>query len=92
MKYLKLFENMFGPAEPKRITSDQFIGRRRNLGKDFFSKQEQEQSNINNITETIQVQKEPALLENITSNTPSSIEKVNNDKSENMKTIVIKDQ
>jgi hypothetical protein len=54
--------------------------------------QEQEQSNINNITETIQVQKEPALLENITSNTPSSIEKVNNDKSENMKTIVIKDQ
>ena len=62
------------------------------------SKQEQEQSNINNInsinniTETIQVQKEPALLENITSNTPSSIEKVNNEKSENMKTIVIKDQ
>ena len=42
MKYLKLFENMFGPAEPKRITSDQFIGRRRNLGNDFFSKQEQE--------------------------------------------------
>ena len=56
------------------------------------SKQEQEQSNINNISETIQVQKEPALLENITSNTPSSIEKVNNEKSENMKTIVIKDQ
>ena len=40
MKYLKLFENMFGPAEPKRITSDQFIDRKRLLGNDFFTKSE----------------------------------------------------
>ena len=52
----------------------------------------QEQSNTNNETETIQIQKEPALLENITSIAPSSVEKVNNEKSETMKTIVIRDQ
>jgi hypothetical protein len=43
MKYLKLFENMFGPAEPKRITSNQFIGRRRELGNESFSELEKEQ-------------------------------------------------
>jgi hypothetical protein len=43
-------------------------------------------------TEVENVEKEPVLLENITSNTPPSDEKVNNEKSENMKTIVIKDQ
>jgi len=56
----------------------------------------EEQSNINSETEMNQNQnqnqKEPTLLENITSNTSSNVEKVNNEKSENMKTIVIKDQ
>jgi DNA-directed RNA polymerase beta subunit len=52
----------------------------------------EEQSNINSETEINQNQKEPTLLENITSNTSSNVEKVNNEKSENMKTIVIKDQ
>ena len=40
MKYLKLFESMFGPVEPKRITSDQFVTRKRQLGNDFFTKSE----------------------------------------------------
>ena len=59
----------------------------------------QEQSNINSETtninnETEKLEKEPVLLENITSITPSpsSEKKLNNEKSENMKTIVIKDQ
>ena len=54
----------------------------------------QEQSNIN--SETEKPEKEPILLENITSITPSpspsSDEKTNNEKSENMKTIVINQQ
>jgi len=54
--------------------------------------QQQQQPNTNSESKTIQVQKEPTLLENITSNTPSSDGKANNEKSENMKTIVIKDQ
>ena len=56
----------------------------------------QEQSNINSETTNInnETEKEPVLLENITSITPSpsSEKKLNNEKSENMKTIVIKDQ
>ena len=40
MKYLKLFESMFGPVEPKRITSDQFVTKKRQLGNDFFTKSE----------------------------------------------------
>ncbi len=40
MKYLKLFESMFGDAEPKRITSSQFIDRKRELGNDFFTQYE----------------------------------------------------
>jgi len=69
-----------------------------NVEKSVIPKEEQEQqqpntnTNTNSISKTIQVQKEPTLLENITSNTPSSVDKVNNEKSENMKTIVIKDQ
>jgi DNA-directed RNA polymerase II subunit RPB2 len=50
----------------------------------------QEQSNSNSEPETIE--KEPILIENITSIKPSTVEKINNEKSENMKTIVIKDQ
>jgi len=32
---------MFGPGEVKRITSDQFIDRKRQLGNEFFTKSEQ---------------------------------------------------
>ena len=34
MKYLKLFESIFGAAEPKRITSVQFVTRKKQLGTD----------------------------------------------------------
>jgi DNA-directed RNA polymerase II subunit RPB2 len=66
-----------------------------NVEKSITPKQEQANLNSENVasnstTETIE--KEPTLLENITSNTPLSDEKLNNEKSENMKTIVIKDQ
>jgi hypothetical protein len=40
MKYLKLFESIFGAAEPKRITSVQFVTRKKQLGNDFFTKSE----------------------------------------------------
>ena len=39
MKYLKLFENMFGPAEPTQISQGQW-SRKIKSGKDFFTKSE----------------------------------------------------
>ena len=43
MKYLKKFESIFGPDEPKQITSSVEWSRRiKSLGRDFFSKTEME--------------------------------------------------
>ena len=74
------------------VNSDELGIEDLNVEKNITPKEEQ--SNINSETEMNQNQnqKEPTLLENITSNTSSNVEKVNNEKSENMKTIVIKDQ
>jgi hypothetical protein len=40
MKYLKLFENMFGPDEPKQINQREWVAKMKSLGRDFFSKTE----------------------------------------------------
>jgi hypothetical protein len=40
----------------------------------------------------LQSEIKPILLENITSETPAEVEKINTEKSENMKTIVIANQ
>jgi len=78
------------------VNSDELGIEDLNVEKSIIPKEQQQQqqpnTNTNSISKTIQVQKEPTLLENITSNTPSSVDKANNEKSENMKTIVIKDQ
>jgi hypothetical protein len=80
------------------VNSDELGIEDLNVEKSIIPKKQQEQqqpntnTNTNSVSKTIQVQKEPTLLENITSNTPSSVDKANNEKSENMKTIVIKDQ
>ena len=42
MKYLKLFENMFGPDEPRKIDINEWNKSLRSLGKDFFTKKERE--------------------------------------------------
>ena len=43
MKYLKKFESIFGPDDPKQITSSVEWSRRiKSLGRDFFSKTEME--------------------------------------------------
>jgi hypothetical protein len=82
------------------VNSDELGIEDLNVEKSIIPKEEQQQqqqqqqpnTNTNSISKTIQVQKEPTLLENITSNTSSIVDKANNEKSENMKTIVIKDQ
>ena len=40
MKYLKKFESIFGSAEPKQISGDEWSRTHKTLGKEFFSKSE----------------------------------------------------
>ena len=40
MKYLKRFESIFGSAEPKQISGDEWSRTHKTLGKEFFSKSE----------------------------------------------------
>ena len=40
MKYLKKFESIFGSAEPKQISGDEWSRTYKTLGKEFFSKSE----------------------------------------------------
>jgi len=40
MKYLKKFESIFGPDEPKKINQREWVAKMKSLGKDFFSKTE----------------------------------------------------
>jgi hypothetical protein len=40
MKYLKRFENIFGPDEPKKINQREWVAKMKSLGRDFFSKTE----------------------------------------------------
>jgi hypothetical protein len=40
MKYLKKFENIFGPDEPKQINQREWVAKIKSSGRDFFSKTE----------------------------------------------------
>jgi hypothetical protein len=40
MKYLKKFESLFGPAEPKQITVGEWSRMNKSLGREFFSRSE----------------------------------------------------
>ena len=40
MKYLKKFESIFGPDEPKKINQREWVAKMKSLGRDFFSKTE----------------------------------------------------
>jgi len=40
MKYLKKFESIFEPDEPKKINQREWVAKMKSLGRDFFSKTE----------------------------------------------------
>lgn len=93
-RYQDIDEDENEPIKIGEVVNDDELGiEDLNVEKSITPKQEQPNLKLETVaTEVENVEKEPVLLENITSNTPPSDEKVNNEKSENMKTIVIKDQ
>ena len=101
-RYQDLDEDENEPLKIGEVVNNEELGIE-DLNAEKSINPKQEQSNINSEAEKSEtvnseavnsetVNNEPKLLENITSNTPSSIEKINNEKSENMKTIVINQQ